>query len=142
VKRITSADYENVLKPKNPERYSGLYEVRGGKVIVPKAERERWRVDKDGDIVGVRKGRRGEAITGILRVLKPGQLPSKPPPGKRLGYAVCLVSRGRRLEWQRFPNHDALQSFIMTYEQAQDWPHYLFEETVTVRRSRKKAVAP
>lgn len=127
-----------VVTPKNPKDYSKLYDVKGDKVIVPRAKGEKIKINKRGNIERERKGPRGETITSRPRRTKPGELPPQPPPERRIQYAIPFARKlGKnryRLDWKRFPSWDSLASFMRTYEQEgryEDWTNFVFEEEIS-----------
>lgn len=132
-----------VVSPKNPKDYSKLYQVKGSKVIVPRAPGEKISINKNGNVVRERKGPRGEPIKSTSRRTKPGELPPKPVPPKQVRYAIPFarkLGKGRyALHWQRFPTWDALAAFMATYEKEgryEDWTNFVFEEEISDTRPK------
>jgi hypothetical protein len=129
-----------VLEPRAPKEYGKVFRTVGKKVIVPRGKGERWHVNKAGNMVRVRKGPRGEKISGITRRVKPGaEIPLPPPPsqpqptGWSIPFARKLGKGQYKLEWVRFTSRDELDRFMKEYEKRQrgsylDWANFVMED--------------
>jgi hypothetical protein len=135
-----------VVRPKSPSAYRGKFDVKGDKVIVPRAKGERIGLSKTGKITRTRKTPRGPRKATIIPVgpPKPGRgIPPAPPPGKALVYYLPFrrgSGKGQTTQWMRF-SYDKLVNFFIEYdlddEQTADWLRYLEIEEMSAEYERE-----
>jgi len=119
----------SVVRPVNPNKFKGIFEVKGNAVIVPRRKGEKITVDKKtGEIVSKRKVG-GRTITARGKQIKRGENIPKPGKERRVQYAVPFNSRGGGTTWMRFPDWDTLQKFMAGYDY-KGWQEYVVEEDI------------
>lgn len=127
-----------VLKPKDAQRFKGIYRTKGKLVVVPKRTGEKIKVDKSGEIISTRKvGNRTIKSTGTR--LRKGEELARPKKAN-VQYAIPFNSRGGSTFWMRFPNYDELKKFMAGYNY-KGWRDYVVKEEIGAELTAKQLAA-